>query len=136
MKKLLTLILILFIANTAANAAVLSADKIKKDYCNNSTGVSVPNTEGVQERMKVNADKILDIVCSDDTKNVILFFPPYSALYWADSMNQGLFEEYMMVKEYSTPVLNVISMGQTDVICTSNYESKDVTKDDTGLWED
>ena len=31
MKKLLTLILILFIANTAANAAVLSADKIKKD---------------------------------------------------------------------------------------------------------
>ena len=45
-------------------------------------------------------------------------------------------EVFNMIKEYSTPVLNVISMGQTDVICTSNYESKDVTKDDTGLWED
>ena len=42
----------------------------------------------------------------------------------------------MMMKEYSTPVLTLVSMGQTDVICTSNYESKDVTKDDTGLWED
>ena len=41
-----------------------------------------------------------------------------------------------MMKEYSTPVLTLVSMGQTDVICTSNYESKDVIKDDTGLWED
>ena len=41
-----------------------------------------------------------------------------------------------MMKEYSTPVLFVMAIGQMDVICTSNYESKDVTKDDTGLWED
>jgi hypothetical protein len=36
----------------------------------------------------------------------------------------------MLEKNYSTPVLNVISMGQMDVITTSNYEAKDVTKDD------
>ena len=42
----------------------------------------------------------------------------------------------MMMKEYSTPVLTLVSMGQTDVICTSNYESKDVTKDDSGLWDE
>lgn len=42
----------------------------------------------------------------------------------------------MLEKNYSTPVLTITVMGQTDVICTSNYESKDVTKDDTGWWED
>lgn len=112
--------------------AVYDADKIKKDYCNNSTGVSVPNAEGVKERMKVNADKILDIVCSDDTKNVTLFFPPYSALYWSTIMQQGLFDEYMSIKEYivnnadKMPHVTVYDFQPMDIIADlSNY--KDIT---------
>ena len=42
---------------------------------------------------------------------------------------------YMILKEYSSPVLNVVSIGQTDVICTSGFESKDVMADDFGDWE-
>jgi len=41
----------------------------------------------------------------------------------------------MILKEYSSPVLNVVSIGQTDVICTSGFESKDVMADDFGDWE-
>ena len=41
-----------------------------------------------------------------------------------------------MMKEYSTPVLTLVAMGQMDVICTSNYESKDVMKDDSGMWDE
>lgn len=112
--------------------ATYDGEKIKENYMNNYTGVSAQNTVGVQTRMTKNADKILSIVCSDDTKNVILFFPPYSALYWADSMNQGLFEEYMMVKEYivnqaeKMPHVAVYDFQPMDIISDlDNY--KDIT---------
>ena len=82
------------------NDATYDGEKIKANYINNNTGVSAQNTDGVYERMAKNADKIINIVCSDDTKNVTLFFPPYSALYWADLMEKGLFEDYMKIKEY------------------------------------
>lgn len=42
----------------------------------------------------------------------------------------------MIQKDYSSPVLTIVSMGQTDVITASNFETKDVTKDDIGLWYD
>ena len=38
----------------------------------------------------------------------------------------------MIMKEYSSPELNVVAMGQTDVICSS----KDVMKDDNGKWDE
>ena len=42
----------------------------------------------------------------------------------------------MIGKEYNSPVLKVLTIGQTDVITTSNYEGKDVMKDDSGMWDD
>ena len=42
----------------------------------------------------------------------------------------------MIGKEYSTPALEFVIIGQTDVITTSNYEGKDVMKDDSGLWDE
>ena len=99
---------------------------------NNNTGVSAQNAVGVHERMIKNADKIISIVCSNDTQNVILFFPPYSALYWASLMNQGLFDEYMAVKEYivnkaeEMPYVTVYDFQPMDIISDlDNY--KDIT---------
>ncbi len=39
-----------------------------------------------------------------------------------------------MKKSYNSPELNVDLIGQTDVICTSNYESYDQMKDDFNVW--
>ena len=41
----------------------------------------------------------------------------------------------MRLKDYGTPVLDVVFIGQTDVICASNYESKDVLEPDSGNWD-
>ena len=41
-----------------------------------------------------------------------------------------------MKQNYCSPVLKIMTMGQTDVICTSNYESKDVMVGDFGGWEE
>lgn len=40
----------------------------------------------------------------------------------------------MIQKDYSSPVLTLISIGQTDVITASNFEDNDVMKEDVGLW--
>ena len=41
----------------------------------------------------------------------------------------------MKPKDYSSPVLTLISMGQTDVL-TGSDEQWDVMKDDIGAWEE
>lgn len=41
-----------------------------------------------------------------------------------------------MKQNYCSPVLEVFTMGQTDVIRTSNYEAKDVLRDDFGDWDE
>ena len=40
-----------------------------------------------------------------------------------------------MKQSYSSPVLDFVLVGQTDVIRTSYYESKDIFYDDIGDWE-
>lgn len=114
------------------SSATYSAEQVKKDYLSNNTGLSKPDTAGVYERMRVNSDRIIDIVCSDNTKNVTLFFPPYSALYWADLMEKGLFEEYMLIKEYivskteNMPHITVYDFQPMETISDlNNY--KDIT---------
>ena len=42
----------------------------------------------------------------------------------------------MTQKDYSSPVLTIISMGHMDVITASNFEAKDVLVDDFGVWYD
>ena len=42
----------------------------------------------------------------------------------------------MIQKDYSSPVLTIISMGHMDVITTSNNEAKDVLVGDFGEWYD
>ena len=42
----------------------------------------------------------------------------------------------MIQKDYSSPVLKIVSIGQTDVITASNNEAKDVLADDFGVWYD
>ena len=112
--------------------ATYGAEKVKKSYISNNTGLSIQDGNGVRERMKSNADKIINVVCSDDTKNVTLFFPPYSALYWTDLMDCGFFEEYMAIKEYivnqvdSMSHVTVYDFQPMDIISDlNNY--KDVT---------
>ena len=40
-----------------------------------------------------------------------------------------------MKQTYSSPVLEIVLMRQTDVVTESLYESKDVLNDDIGEWE-
>ena len=70
-----------------------------ENYLNQNTSLSKPNTTGVYDRMVKNADKIIELMCGDDNE-IVFFFPPYSALYWYDLMDMGLYEDYMRVKSY------------------------------------
>lgn len=70
-----------------------------ESYLNKDTGLSKQKTINAYNRMVKNADKIIELMCSDE-KEIVFFFPPYSALYWYDSMKNGLFEDYMKVKSY------------------------------------
>lgn len=114
------------------SSATYSADLVKKAYLGNNSGLSIPDATGVYERMRINSDRIIEIVCSDDTKNVTLFFPPYSALYWADLMEKGLFDEYMLIKEYivskteNMPYVTVYDFQPMETISDLNYY-KDIT---------
>lgn len=38
-------------------------------------------------------------------------------------------------KLYNSPELNIVSLGQTDVVCTSNFEGYDVMEDDRVFWD-
>lgn len=39
-----------------------------------------------------------------------------------------------MKKTYNSPVLDLVLIGQTDVITASFYETKDVMNEDIGEW--
>ncbi len=79
--------------------AVYGKDVVMKQYLSNNIGLSKQNTVGVYGRMKKNADHIIDLVCKDG-QDTVLFFPPYSALFWYNSMESQMFEEYTKIKSY------------------------------------
>lgn len=85
--------------------AVYDENIVIKNYLKNNTGLSEQDTEGAYERMTENADRIIDIICKDG-KEVVLFFPPYSALFWHNTMKKGLFEDYSAVKSYIVNKVN------------------------------
>ena len=79
--------------------AVYDKNIIIKNYLNKNTGLSTQNSKDAYKRMVQNTDKIVDVICKDG-KEVVLFFPPYSALFWYNSMQNELFEDYVKVKSY------------------------------------
>ena len=111
--------------------AVYDKNIIIENYLNNNSGLSEQNTEGVYERMTSNADRIIDIF-SNNEKKITFFFPPYSALFWYNSTESGLFEEYNKIKEYivnkveDMPNVTVYDFQAIPEICDlDNY--KDIT---------
>lgn len=111
--------------------AVYDKNIIIENYLNNNSGLSKQNTEGVYERMTSNTDKIIDIFCGSE-KNITFFFPPYSALFWYNSTENGLFEDYNKIKDYivnkveDMPNVTVYDFQAIPEICDlDNY--KDIT---------
>lgn len=111
--------------------SVYDKNIIIENYLNNNSGLSKQNTEGVYEKMTSNTDKIIDIFCSSE-KNITFFFPPYSALFWYNSTENGLFENYNKIKEYivnkveDMPNVTVYDFQAIPEICDlDNY--KDIT---------
>ena len=110
---------------------IYDESKLIESYLNRNTGLSKQNTAGAYNRMVKNVDKIIDLTCNDG-KEIVLFFPPYSALFWCSSMESGLFEDYMRIKSYILD--KVVGMKNVSVydfqaipqICDLRYY-KDIT---------
>lgn len=56
------------------------------------------DTDGLAERMAENAEKIYGAIERDADTEYIIFFPPYSALYWSTVIRSGAFDAFMETK--------------------------------------
>lgn len=56
--------------------------------------------ESALPRMKENADRILELLFSLEDCEIVLFFPPYSQIFWNWADLDGLWESYFAVKSY------------------------------------
>lgn len=81
------------------NRYQVGADVVEQKYFSNMDAVSAQNLDGMYERMIENVDKKLTSVIDSDN-SYVFYFPPYSALFWADSENKGYYDQYLAVKEY------------------------------------
>lgn len=74
---------------------------VRSNYIKNGNQVSEQKLENIVPKMKANADRLLNTIFSElDEQVVVLFFPPYSALYWHDAKKAGYFEAFQEVKKY------------------------------------
>lgn len=74
-------------------------DIVLKNYSSSAFSVSEVDNTNLLKRMETNADKFLDGL-QIKNKDVNLFFPPYSALFWVNAQEKGYFEDYLKFKEY------------------------------------
>ena len=114
------------------STAKYGKDRVIKAYLDGGSGVSEQKREGAYERIVKNIDKIIEIICGDEEKNVVFFLPPYSALYWVEVMECGVFEANMTAKEYLLKALEnksnvVVYDFQTMPIINDLDNYKDIT---------
>lgn len=77
------------------------ADILIANYKNRTPQVSDQELSGMKERMMNNADRMIDdIVNQSQNKQVIFFFPPYSALYWYGAEQSGYMGTFLEIKRY------------------------------------
>ena len=78
---------------------VYAEDVVLANYNSGKYAVSSVDTENLYQRMVEQIDAFL---CQFDYSKGehIFFFPPYSALYWCDSRNEGYMDAYLLAKQY------------------------------------
>lgn len=72
---------------------------VLNNYKNSLFSVSKINTNNLLNTMKVNIDMFFTNLQTNN-KAINLFFPPYSALYWANSEKEGYLDSYLAAKRY------------------------------------
>ncbi len=81
---------------------VYSAEALKKTYYKTLEDLE-EETESeaeILERMKQNADRALQIFIEHDEMEFVLFFPPYSQLFWNGAVLTDHLNPYLAAKEY------------------------------------
>ena len=81
---------------------------VLEKYNKSLFAVSKVDLTNLSERMRENVDYFFDKLKAKESK-VILFFPPYSALYWLNSEKEGYLESYLRTKEYF--ISKALSLG-------------------------
>ncbi|MBQ2253326.1 MAG: hypothetical protein II328_05005 [Clostridia bacterium] len=84
------------------SSATYSAENLKKTYYKTLEDLE-EETESEQEilaRMKKNADKTLALFAEETELEFVLFFPPYSQLFWNGATLTDHLSPYLAAKEY------------------------------------
>ena len=106
------------------------AEQTKEKYLN-FTNKIISETVGIDvlyDHMINRADELLDCF-SDDSANYVLFFPPYSILYWHYLDIKGYYDIFLSVKQYICDEaakrgnITVYDFQSADFICDlENYK--------------
>ena len=101
----------------------LGRDRVIKKYKNKIDAIAYQNTEGMYERMCENVDKKLTGII-DDGNEYVMYFPPYSVLFWCYAKEAGYADVYLSVKQH---ILDVLS--QYDNVRVYDFQSADFITD-------
>lgn len=84
------------------STAVYSAENLKKTYYKTLENLEeeTESCEQILERMKKNADRALQLFIEQEDMEFVLFFPPYSQLFWNGAAMTDHMEPYLAAKEY------------------------------------
>lgn len=80
--------------------AVCGRDQVKQYYLSGQYAVSPVKLENMEERMRGRVDEMMDRLEFDGKQQYVFFFPPYSALYWYRTQEDGYYEIYQDIKTY------------------------------------
>ncbi len=76
-----------------------SRQTVIKNYLNNSYNVSQVDLNNLEQNLKNTISVFFENIDTEKGEH-ILFFPPYSALFWCTAQDSGYFETYINAKEY------------------------------------
>lgn len=116
---------------------------VKQNYEDGAYATSELNTNDMYSRMTKNIDSFLKVIVDQekDGQEIIFGFPPYSALYWHESVEHGEFDTLMDVKEYfiaqcdKYDFIRVVDLQSIPEI-TDLSRYKDASHYDTGIQKD
>lgn len=111
--------------------AEFGKELLKKAYTSGARQVAEQNLDSIIERMKSNSDKLINCLLNgSEDKQFIVFFPPYSALYWYQAQAQQYFDEFLEVKQYIIDELSKYSnVTVYDFQCAPFITDLDLYKD-------
>jgi len=75
---------------------------VKRNYLHKDYAVSKIENDNLKVSMRVNFEKLLDTLELNSEKSYTLFFPPYSALHWAElkANSPDVYVEFLSFKDF------------------------------------